>query len=86
MARGRADAAASGRLLAATLQAFDGDRYRSNVDAVVWATVSAVIGSLPTSGSLGPHRRRCWLPIWKRKRLGSEVGGGRVLARPPEAG
>ena len=48
------------RSLARTLQAVDGDGYRSQVDAVVWATVSAVIAEFPRSDNatgLGAHSR-----------------------------
>jgi hypothetical protein len=44
-------APASAAALAAALQALDGDGCRSQVDAVVWATLSAVIAELPSCGS-----------------------------------
>jgi hypothetical protein len=39
------------------LQAFDGDGYRSHVDAVVWATLFAVIAELPKLSSQARDRR-----------------------------
>jgi hypothetical protein len=59
MAPGRADTPASGKLLATARQAFaDGD-CRSHVDAVVWATLSALKADILTSSHLP---ERCWIP------------------------
>src|ERR1039458_9480366 len=55
MAPGRVDTPASGRLLAATLQAFDGDGYRSQVDAALSARVYALIADLPRTRRLARH-------------------------------
>jgi hypothetical protein len=51
MAHGRADTPASGKLLAATLLALDGDGYRSQVDSAVSARVYALIADLPSCES-----------------------------------
>jgi hypothetical protein len=64
MAPGRADTPASGKLLATARQAFaDGD-CRSHVDAVVWATLSALIADILTSSHLP---ERCRIPGGKRR-------------------
>lgn len=46
-------APASAGSLAATLQALDGNGYRSHVDAPVWAKVSAVMAELLNLSSAG---------------------------------
>jgi hypothetical protein len=47
---------ASAESLAATLPAIAGHGYRFHLDAVVWATLSAVIASLPRCARLAPPR------------------------------
>jgi hypothetical protein len=58
---GRADTPASDGLLAAILQAFGDDSYRSKVDAAVSAPRPGLIAELPRSDILdGDARRACW--------------------------
>jgi hypothetical protein len=63
-------------LLAATLLALDGDGYRSQVDAVVSARVSALIAELPRSSNVAdvdPERRIDRVAEARARRGGSRL-------------